>query len=264
MKPENQLMPQITRAGFLGIMGATLVGGVAHANVQAKAKPATFVLVHGAWHGGWCWTRVTSILTSRGHTVFTPTLTGLGERSHLTSPQIDLSTHIQDIVNVIRWERLTDIILCGHSYGGMVISGVSEKVAPGVIGSIVFLDAFLPDNGKALIDYVGAMAGSDQTGPVKPPPAAAFQVNAADRAWVDAECTPQPFRTLTEKIALTGSRERIARKTYIKATGWDGLAELGQKAKSDPAWHYSEVACGHDVMIDAPQMLAGLLEKAAL
>jgi pimeloyl-ACP methyl ester carboxylesterase len=101
----------------------------------------TFVLVHGAWHGGWCWPRVADRLRSARHKVFTPTLTGLGERSHLLSPEIDIATHVTDVVNVIKWERLTDVVLCGHSYGGFVISGVAEKMSA-AIRSIVFLDAF--------------------------------------------------------------------------------------------------------------------------
>jgi pimeloyl-ACP methyl ester carboxylesterase len=106
----------------------------------------TFVLVHGAWHGGWCWRRVADRLRSDGHAVFTPTLTGLGERSHLLRPGIDLATHVADIVNVMRCERLSDVVLCGHSYGGFVISGVAEEM-PALIRSIVFLDAFVPKSG---------------------------------------------------------------------------------------------------------------------
>src|ERR1035441_10113729 len=103
----------------------------------------TFVLVHGAWHGGWCWRRVADLLTAKGHKVFTPTLTGLGERSHLMSPTIDLTTHITDIANVIMWERLGNVVLCGHSYGGLVISGVVERIRK-AIEAMVFLDAFVP------------------------------------------------------------------------------------------------------------------------
>src|SRR5436190_22734771 len=97
-----------------------------------------FVLVHGAWHGGWCWRRVADLLTADGHRVLTPTLTGLGERSHLLSPGISLDTHIADVVNVAKWERLDKIVLVGHSYGGIVISGVAEKISA-AISSIVFL-----------------------------------------------------------------------------------------------------------------------------
>src|ERR1700722_14553984 len=111
----------------------------------------TFVLVHGAWHGGWCWQRVADRLRTGGHNVFTPTLTGLGERSHLVQAGVDLKTHITDVVNLMKWEGLSDVVLCGHSYGGFVISGVAEAVAP-AIRSIVFLDAFVPDNGDTVRD----------------------------------------------------------------------------------------------------------------
>src|SRR5277367_6793049 len=112
---------------------------------------STFVLVHGAWHGGWCWQHVAERLHRGGHRVLTPTLTGLGERSHLLRAGIDLKTHIADVVNVMKWERLTDVVLCGHSYGGFVISGVAEQMAA-AIRSIVFLDAFLPNDGESVQD----------------------------------------------------------------------------------------------------------------
>ena len=103
----------------------------------------TFVLVHGAWHGGWCWRRVSDLLERQGHKVFTPTLTGLGERSHLMSKEIRLATHITDVVNHLKWEGLEGVVLCGHSYGGMVVSAVAEQMAD-KIASIVLLDAFVP------------------------------------------------------------------------------------------------------------------------
>ena len=103
---------------------------------------STFVLVHGAWHGSWCWKRVRKALQDQGHQVFTPTLTGLAERSHLLSPSVNLDTHIDDVVNLIRWEELSDVVLCGHSYAGAVISGVADRI-PERIRSLVYLDAFL-------------------------------------------------------------------------------------------------------------------------
>jgi pimeloyl-ACP methyl ester carboxylesterase len=178
----------------------------------------TFVLVHGAWHGGWCWLRVADRLRGGGHTVFTPTLTGLGERSHLLRAGIDLKTHIVDVVNVMKWEGLSDVVLCGHSYGGFVISGVAEQMAP-AIRSIVFLDAFVPRNGECVLDLTGAavqegVRNALQRGDIviPPRPAEAFGVNPADRAWVDRLCVGQPIGTFTDKIALTGARDRIAQE----------------------------------------------------
>src|SRR5262245_4483830 len=118
---------------------------------MTEAAPKTFVLVHGAWHGGWCWRRVADILERQGHKVFAPTLTGLGERSHLMRAGINVSTHATDVVNLIQWEDLAGVVLCGHSYGGMVVSGVAEQVADR-IASIVFLDAFVPENGDSMLD----------------------------------------------------------------------------------------------------------------
>src|SRR6185295_8288735 len=107
---------------------------------------ATYVLVHGAWHGAWCWKRVAKMLRGKGHDVFAPTLTGVGERSHLLRPDVNLDTHIMDVVNEIKWQELSNVVLVGHSYGGMVISGVAEKAAK-AIASFVMLDAFHSDNG---------------------------------------------------------------------------------------------------------------------
>ncbi len=234
---------------------------------------ATFVLVHGAWHGGWCWARVADLLTAHGHRVFTPTLAGLGERAHLNSPKIDLTTHVDDVVEVLRSEHLSDVVLVGHSYAGMVISGVAEKAPPGAIGSIVFLDAFLPESRKSLFDYTaveGAEGGpmleeGRATGFVSPIPAVVFGVNEADQAWVDAQCTPQSYRCFIQRLKLTGARERIAKKAYILASGYSGLSfhAFADRVKGDSAWRYYEVPCGHDVMIDAPERLAEILEEVA-
>jgi len=231
----------------------------------------TFVLVHGAWHGGWCWRRVADRLQHDGHTVFTPTLTGLGERAHLLGQGIDLATHVADIVNVMRWERLSDVVLCGHSYGGFVISGVAEEMSA-AIRAIVFLDAFLPQSGDSILKLTGpavqdGIRTARQRGElgVPPRPAAAFGVNEADRQWVDSLCVPQPIATFTSPIALSGARERIACKTYIRAKGYDNPAfdRALASVQTDPSWRCHEIACGHDVMVDMPDRLSALLLEAA-
>jgi pimeloyl-ACP methyl ester carboxylesterase len=231
----------------------------------------TFVLVHGAWHGGWCWRRVADRLRGGGHNVFTPTLTGLGERSHLMGAGIDLKTHIADVVNVMRWEGLSDVVLCGHSYGGFVISGVAEAMAPS-IRSIVFLDAFVPGNGDTVHDLTApavrdAVSTATKRGDlvISPRAAEAFGVNAADRAWVDRLCVGQPIGTFTDKIALTGARDRIARKSYIRAKSYPnpGFDRAYNALKSDPSWRTYEVACGHDVMVDNPDRLTEILLEVA-
>jgi len=233
--------------------------------------PYTFVLVHGAWHGGWCWRRVADRLRGGGHTVFTPTLTGLGERAHLLRAGIDLKTHIADVVNVIKWEGLDDVVLCGHSYGGFIISGVAEQMAA-VLRSIVFLDAFVPRDGESVLDLTGpavreAAAAAQQRGElgVPPRPAEAFGVNPADRAWVDRLCVPQPIGTFADKIALTGAAGRVARKTYVRAGSYanPGFDRAFASVQADPAWRSYSVACGHDVMVDAPDRLCEILLEAA-
>jgi pimeloyl-ACP methyl ester carboxylesterase len=233
--------------------------------------PKTFVLVHGAWHGGWCWRRVADLLTARGHKVFAPTMTGLGERSHLFDGQIKLSTHITDIVNVMKWEDLRNVVLCGHSYGGFVISGVAEQVLP-AIASIVFLDAFVPANGEALEDLTrqatrDVIHATALRGDIGVPPLAAefFKVNEKDQAWVDTMCTPHPLATMLEKIALTGAVDRIAKKAYVRAGNYPnpGFDTALAKAKANPEWRTYVVPCGHDVMVDMPERLAEILEEVA-
>jgi len=229
------------------------------------------MLVHGAWHGGWCWRRVADRLRREGHAVFTPTLSGLGERSHLLSAAIDLHTHITDVVNVIKWEDSNDVVLCGHSYGGFVISGVAEEMAA-LIRSMVFLDAFLPENGDTILKLTGSavqdsIRAAMQRGDlgVPPRPAEAFGVNEADRQWVDSLCVPQPLGTFMSPITLSGARERIARKTYIRAKGYHNPSfdRAFAAVQSDPSWQCYQVPCGHDVMIDMPDRLSELLLQAA-
>src|SRR5579862_3596560 len=169
----------------------------------------TFVLVHGAWHGGWCYSRVARTLRAAGHEVYTPTLTGLGERSHLSHATINLSTHIQDIVNVVLWEDLREVILCGHSYGGMVVTGVAEAACDR-IRALVYLDAFVPERDGDSISSLLAASGQSNALPgiqaegwsISPIPAEAFNVNARDRAWVDSKCVKQPLATTFQAIKL--------------------------------------------------------------
>jgi pimeloyl-ACP methyl ester carboxylesterase len=233
---------------------------------------ATFVLVHGAWHGGWCWRRVCERLAARGHRAFAPTLTGLGERSHLLSREVGLETHIDDVVNLLRWEGLENIVLVGHSYAGLVISGVAENVGR-AIESLVFLDAFVPEDGQSMLDLVPPgnkqrwEPGLRESGglSVPPIPAAVFGVNEADRAWVDAQCVPHPYKTFTDPIRLAGARERIAKKAYIRAALYDSpvFRAYYERLKDDPSWRVFEVRSGHDVMLDAPDELVAILEQVA-
>lgn len=225
----------------------------------------TFVLVHGAWHGGWCWRRVADILRSSGHLVYTPTLTGLADRSHLMSPDITLRTHADDVINLVRWERLENICLVGHSYGGFVISLAAESLAE-QLSSFVFLDAFVPEDGEDRLKMINPAVRADiEAGIARgepgraPPPASYFRVRAPeDVAWVDSMMTPQPNGSWIGALKLSGARERVARKTYIRAGEYPSEAfDAGMaKCRQRPGWEVLSIAAGHDVMVDAPRELA--------
>jgi pimeloyl-ACP methyl ester carboxylesterase len=227
----------------------------------------TFVLVHGAWHGGWCWSRVVERLWARGHRAYAPTLTGLGDRAHLFSGDITLATHVADVANLLHYDDLRDVVLCGHSYGGCVIAGAIER-APERIASAVFLDAFIPQNGQAVFDIVPpeqrarqleAIAGAG--GIALPPiPAANFRVNAADRAMVDARCVPQPAGTFGERIVLTDAQARVAHRSFVRATAYPSVTfDRFRGAAADAGWTVYDVPCGHDVMLDDPDRLVEIL-----
>lgn len=233
---------------------------------------ASFVLVHGAWHGSWCWKRVRKGLQAQGHEVFTPTLTGVAERSHLLSPAVNLETHILDIVNLIRWEELTDIVLGGHSYGGCVISGVADRM-PERIRSLVYLDAFVPEDGDNLLQHLPEMRATrllesakhvGEGWKVPPIPAAVFNVNAEDREWVDRQCTPHPLATFQQRLCLTDGLQKIKNITFILATGYtegSPFPPFYEKAKVK-GWKTRTVPCGHDVMLDLPEELTTMLAEA--
>lgn len=240
--------------------------------MTTSLQPAkTFVLIHGANHGGWCYDRVAAILRSQGHRVFAPTLAGLAERASMEARRINLTTHIEEVVELFERENLSDVILCGHSYGGMVIAGVADRIADR-IRNLVFLDAVVPEDGKCMNDYVfpgwrilpilisvWLFGGGYKLTP--PPPAWFFKVNKADRAMVNRRLTGHPFKTLTEKIRLGNNADRIPNHTYVYATHWGNpqIAEQYEVAKRRKGWKVFEVESGHDVMIDAPEELAKIL-----
>jgi pimeloyl-ACP methyl ester carboxylesterase len=228
---------------------------------------ATFVLVHGSWHGGWCYARVARLLRAAGHEVFTPTLTGMGERAHLAGLEINLDTHVRDIVNVLAYEDLTDVILCGHSYGGMVITGVAGEVGER-IACLFYLDAFVPSKDQSFFDVVGPdiaqmflSLAAKHDGAVPPIPASAFNVNEKDAAWVDAICVPQSLASFAQAVRAGIETVPVVRRTYVFATanGMETFRPFHERLKDDPAWTVHTVACGHDVMLDAPEALAEML-----
>ncbi len=208
-------------------------------------------------------------LQAAGHEVFTPTLTGVGERSHLNSASVNLSTHIADVANLVRWEELSDVILCGHSYGGCVISGAADRV-PDRIRALVYLDAFVLEDGEALIDLLpqeqvqGMRQRAQDTGDgwkVPPIPAEAFNVNQRDSAWVNRQCTPQALAAFEERITFANHLDRIKDVTHILATGYTAgspFPACHERAKRR-GWKTRTVPCGHDVMLDLPDELTAFL-----
>ena len=233
---------------------------------------STFVLVPGAWHGSWCWKRVRTALQALGHEVFTPALTGVGERAHLLSREINLDTHIDDVANLIRWEELSNVVLCGHSYGGAVIAGAADRV-PERIQSLVYLDAFVLKNGQSVHDTLPDAQRALQLElardvgdgwKVPPIPAEVFNVNPTDREWVDRQCTMQPLATFQQPIRLNGRFSTPQNTTFILATGFSDspFPPFYEQARTKD-WTTMTLPCGHDVMLDQPQELTEILAGIA-
>ena len=265
------MISNISRRQVLISGAATAMAAGASEAVAQTSSSKTFVLVHGAWHGGWCWRQVSDALVKQGHRTFSPTLTGLGERSHLISKDVNLTTHITDVVNVFKHEDLSNVVLVGHSYGGIIISGVAEQLAD-KISSIVFLDAFLPEDGETLLEksspgFVKAINTAIEKGEVgiKPPPAAAFGVQVQARAWVDGKTTAQPVGTYTERAIFKGGRNKVAKKTYVRAKGYKSTtfdANLA-KVKAVGDWKTHDLDIGHDVMVIDPEQVTSIILAAA-
>ncbi len=230
----------------------------------------TFVLVHGAWHGGWCWSRVADRLRTAGHQVFTPTQTGLGERKHLLSKDITLDTFIKDIVNVIEAEELSNVILVGHSFGGLAISGTAD-VMPDRIRHLVYLDSLMVEGGKSPFDslppdVVAARrkAAEETSGGLSlpaPPPSAFGVSDAKDTDWVKRRLTPHPLGTYTSTLNIKGPVGNNLPRTYIHCTTPSYAALQGSRnwVKAQQGWRWAEIATGHDAMVMAPEELTRML-----
>jgi pimeloyl-ACP methyl ester carboxylesterase len=236
---------------------------------------ATFVLVHGGAHGGWCYNRVSPLLRAAGHDVHSPTLTGLGERKHLLHAGIDLDTHITDVVNVLEYEDLTDIILVGHSYGGMVITGVADRAGPR-IGKMVYLDAAHPKDGESLADVSPEMMILSQSEMrvvdgvelVLFPDSKVIPflgvTNPKDFAWFKAKITPHPWKCFTQKLRLKDEAaiRRIPR-TNINCTLSLAMSKGDARERQMDAERLFEIDTGHDLMLTEPRKVADMLLEVA-
>jgi pimeloyl-ACP methyl ester carboxylesterase len=231
---------------------------------------AVFVLCHGAWSGGWYWQPIRDLLSSGGHKVFTPTLTGLGERAHLASPEVDLETWITDIVNVVLYEELHGVVLAGHSFGGMVITGVADRI-PDRISHLVYVDAVVPEDGQAYTDLVGA-EGTAQ---------ALLLVEQYGEGWRlpytpepdkpgDPRLVPMPVKGGMQPVTARNPDARSLPRSFIYCTEGKDVMPLAhpiiqsaESARSDARWHYHELHTNHNPMKNATQELTDLLVSIA-
>ena len=229
-----------------------------------------FVLVHGTWGGGWQWGPVADRLRAAGHRVFTPTLTGLGERAHLVTPATDMDTHIADVANAIAWENLRDVTLVGTSYGGLVIAGAADR-SPETIRTLVFLDAALPQPGKCMLDLVPPerratverLAREEGDG-YKVPTSLVLDTGIADdaeRAAYLARMSPHPLRALTQAVQLTGRWHEVRHKVYVLASlkPTHHFVDYYEWASREPGWAAREIPSNHFPMTTMPDETARLL-----
>jgi pimeloyl-ACP methyl ester carboxylesterase len=231
---------------------------------------ATVVLAHGAWSAAWAWKKMRPLFWATGHDFFSPTYTGLGERAHLARPDVDLSTHVEDVLAVLEFEDLKDVTLLGHSYGGMVATGVADK-APGRIARVVYIDAFAPKDGQSLFDLLGSKgeagmrAGAAKDGdgwklPVNPMPA---DTSPEDVAWASPRRRPQPIKTFEQKIRLESKGPTPPRHyIYARKNGpGDVFRQFAERAKGEAGWKYWEIEASHNPHITCPEVLMALLTQ---
>lgn len=233
---------------------------------------ATFVVAHGAWSAGWAWKKMRPRLRERGHELWTPTYTGLGERVHLASNDVRLDTHIEDVLKVLEFEDLREVILIGHSYGGMVATGVADR-APERLSQLIYLDAFVPRHGQSVFDLmvaedrIGLIEAARKTGdalrlPPRPMPP---DTSAADLAWANPRRVPQPIAAFEQAIRLTGAVEQLKR-TYLyctRARPGDVFRQFAERAKSESGWKYREIDASHNPHITVPDALSAMLDELA-
>jgi pimeloyl-ACP methyl ester carboxylesterase len=233
-----------------------------------SAKQKTFLLCHGAWGGGWSWKKMHPLMQAAGHRLLAPTYTGLGDRVHLATPEVDLETHITDILNVIKYEDLRDFVLLGHSYGGMVATGVADR-ARDVINQVIYLDAFVPGGGQSLFDLnePGRLPMRDAAkagdGWRVPPLASPPDMSQADLDWQGPRRVHMPIKCFETGLKLEHGETSLPR-SYIycaRKEGSDPFAQFAKRFKNDAAWRYFEMDASHSPNVTAPEALMALLEK---
>ncbi len=244
---------------------------------------ATFVLVHPAWHGGWFWKKIAPRLREHGHLVFTPTLTGLGERSHLARADVGLDVHVTDVVNVLTYEALTDVVLVGHSSSGAVITGVAGR-APTQIAHVVYLDAFVPEDGQSVLDLIAterrlmmeAMVhteGDDWLLPrfAQPPWPTIVRdmwgvADDHDAAWMLERLGPTPFGHFKDPVRVANQAVEALPRTFVRFRQFpnprfDRHAEMAQRTAG---WRYRELLAPHHAPVTAPDEVSDLLLDVSL
>ncbi len=285
---DDQKPLKLNRREVIAGTGALGLSASISSHASAKKQPETlelkqreiFVLVHGAWHGGWCWRDVRTQLEAQGHRVFTPTLTGLADRAHLLSADIGLDTHMKDITSLIDYYDLSDIILVGHSYGGMVITGVADA-RKDRISKIVYLDAALPKNGETMITQgpernqtiieqtrkaLTELAPDGIGMAAIPPEFLGIPKDHPSYDWVAEKLTPHPLKTWLDPIMLKNGGSLGLKRSYIHCTAPalpnSSFPYHAAQVQADDSWVYYELATGHDAMVTAPDEIVRILTAA--
>jgi pimeloyl-ACP methyl ester carboxylesterase len=259
------------RRELLKMAGVSVATSALIAPAFGQSGVATFLVAHGGWSAGWSWKKMHPLMSAAGHRLITPTYTGLGEREHLSSPSNDLETHIHDVLAVIKYEDLRDIVLIGHSYGGMVATGVADR-ANNRISQLVYMDAFVPRDGQALVDLVSpaargrmqesAKAGDGWRVPPNPIPS---DTSEADAKWIAERRLPQSIKCFEMPLRLRSGESALPR-SYIYCTRiapGDPFRPFAERAKSERGWRYYEIDASHSPHVTAPESLAALLQTIA-
>ena len=270
---------KIQRRTFHAAALGMLLGGLAPASkasvstaATVSTKPKTFVLVHGAWYGGWCWDKVAQALRAQGHNVSTPTCPGVGEQAHLLSKDISLTTFITSITNHILYQNVSDVILVGGGFGGVVISGVADRI-PHLIQRLVFVDAMVLASGLSVFEAQPAAVTLKRQQQVESmgkgiaipaPPASAYgHMDQETLAWLTARLTPHPVGTYQEKLVLNNPLGNGRPRIYVDciASPFEPLVEVKKHLRSQKGWEWAELNTHHDPMITDPLVLADFLAK---